>query len=73
MNTPASDNRYKNHGFPAEIISDGVWLYVHFCRSDRDVEELLFARGIIVSYEAVRKQCRPTTASTQRSIFLAMS
>ena len=26
MNTP-STKRYKNHRFPAEIISHGVWLY----------------------------------------------
>jgi putative transposase len=57
MNTPAT-NRYKNHRFPAEIISHGVWLYYRFCLSYRDVEELLFARGVIVSYEAIRKWCR---------------
>ena len=49
---------YKNHRFPAEIISHGVWLYFRFCLSYRDVEELLFARGIIVTYEAIRKWCR---------------
>jgi putative transposase len=48
MNTPAT-NRYKNHCFPAEIISHGVWLYYRFCLSYRDVEELLFVRGVIVS------------------------
>jgi putative transposase len=58
MNTPAFDTRYKNHRFPAEIISHGVWLYYRFCLSYRDVEELLFARGIIVTYEAIRKWCR---------------
>jgi putative transposase len=58
MNTPVPTNRYKNHRFPAEIISHGVWLYFRFCLSYRDVEELLFARGIIVTYEAIRKWCR---------------
>ena len=29
-----------------------------FCLSCRDVEELLFVRGVIVSYEAIRKWCR---------------
>src|SRR5512132_4201269 len=57
MNTP-STTRYKHHRFPAEIISHGVWLYYRFCLSYRDVEELLFARGIIVTYEAIRKWCR---------------
>jgi putative transposase len=56
--SPLSINRYKNHCFPAEIISHGVWLYFRFCLSYRDVEELLFARGVIVTYEAIRKWCR---------------
>ena len=58
MNTPASGTRYKNYRFPVEIISHGVWLYYRFCLSYRDVEELLFVRGIIVSHEAIRKWCR---------------
>ena len=57
MSTP-SINRYKYHRFPAEIISHGVWLYFRFCLSDRDVEELLFARGVIVTSEAIRQWCR---------------
>jgi putative transposase len=32
-----------------------VWLNYRFCLSYRDVEELLFARGIAVTYEAIRK------------------
>jgi putative transposase len=56
MSIPAT-NPYKNHRFPAEIISHGVWLYFRFCLSYRDVEELLFFRGIIVSYEAIRQWC----------------
>ena len=58
MNTPATPDRYKNHRFPTEIISHGVWLYYRFCLSYRDVEELLFVRGILVTYEAIRKWCR---------------
>jgi putative transposase len=54
MNTP-STNRYKNHPFPAEIISHDVWLYFRFCLSYRNVEAHLFVRGILVSYEAIRK------------------
>ncbi len=49
---------YKNHRFPVEIISHAIWLYFRFCLSYRDVEELLFARGVIVTYEAIRKWCR---------------
>ena len=55
---PLSTNRYKHHRFPAEIISHGVWLYFRFCLSSRDVEELLFARGVMVTYEAIRQWCR---------------
>ena len=57
MSTPSA-NRYKHHRFPGEIISHGVWLYFRFCLSYRDVEELLFARGIIVTYEAIRQWYR---------------
>jgi putative transposase len=56
MNTP-SINPYKNHRFPVEIISHAVWLYFRFCLSYRDVEELLFSRGILVTYEAIRQWC----------------
>jgi putative transposase len=41
-----------------EIISHGIWLYFRFCLSYRDVEEVLFARGITVTYEAIRKWCQ---------------
>jgi putative transposase len=54
---PLSSNLYKNHCFPAEIISHGVWLYLRFSLSYRDVEELLFARGVIVTYEAICQWC----------------
>jgi putative transposase len=55
---PPSINRYKHRHFPVEIISHGGWLYFRFCLSYRDVEELLFARGIIVTYEAIRQWYR---------------
>ena len=58
MTPPADPDRYKNHRFPGEIISHGVWLYYRFTLSYRDVEELLFERGITVSHEAVRQWCR---------------
>src|SRR4051794_40898853 len=50
--------KYKNHRFPVEIISHAVWLYFRFCLSFRDVEELLLERGVVVTYEAIRKWCR---------------
>jgi putative transposase len=58
MNTPLPTNLYKRHRFPAEIISHCVWLYFRFCLSDRDVEELMAARGVLLTYEAVRYWCR---------------
>jgi len=58
MNTPPATTKYKNHRFPVEIISHAVWLYFRFCLSFRDVEELLFERGVVVTYEAIRKWCR---------------
>jgi hypothetical protein len=57
MHTP-SINRYKPHRFPGEIFSHAVWLSCRFCLSYRDVEELLFARGVTVTYEAIRQWCR---------------
>src|SRR4029453_3742297 len=58
MTPSASPNLYKRHRFPGEIIRHAVWLYFRFPLSHRDVEELLFVRGVIVSYEAIRKWCR---------------
>jgi putative transposase len=58
MDTSAPPTSYKHHRFPAEIISHAVWLYFRFCLSYRDVEELLFERGVIVTYEAIRQWCR---------------
>ncbi len=58
MSTVTPGPRYKNHRFPVEIISHAVCLYFRFCLSFRDVEELLLERGVIVTYEAIRKWCR---------------
>ena len=49
---------YKRHRFPGEIISHAVWLYYRFLLSYRDGEELLVERGIVVSYETIRRWCR---------------
>jgi len=54
MSTSTSTNPYTHHRFPAAIISHGVWRYDRFCLSHRDVEALLFTRGVIVTYEAIR-------------------
>jgi transposase-like protein len=46
---------YRRHRFPPEIIQHAIWLYLRFTLSYRDVEELLAARGLDVSYETVRR------------------
>ncbi len=48
-------NPYAGYRFPAEIISHTVWMYFRFTLSYRDVEELLTARGLIVTHETVRQ------------------
>src|SRR3954468_24765348 len=46
---------YAGHRFPPEVISHAVWLYFRFPLGLRMVEEMLAARGIIVSHETVRQ------------------
>jgi putative transposase len=58
MTIPDSTDLSKHHRFPGEIISHAVWLYFRFSLSHRDVEALLFVRGVIVSYEVIRQWCR---------------
>jgi putative transposase len=48
-------SRYARHRFPPEVISHAVWLYFRFPLSLRMVEEMLAARGILVSHETVRQ------------------
>jgi hypothetical protein len=49
---------YKRHRFPPEIIGRAVWLYFRFPLSLRLVEEMLRERGIVVSYETIRRWAR---------------
>jgi putative transposase len=46
---------YKRHRFPPQIIAHAVWLYFRFPLSLRLVEEMLLERGIVVSYETIRR------------------
>lgn len=50
-------NPHYRHRFPAELISRAVWLYHVFSLSFRDVELLLAERGVVVSYESIRRWC----------------
>ncbi len=52
MKTDTVAPSYKGFRFPEEIIAHAVWLYYRFTLSYRDVQELLFERGIDVTYEA---------------------
>ena len=57
MSTVTPATPYKNPRFPTEIISHAVWLYFRFCLSFRDVKELLFDHGVVVTNKAIRKWC----------------
>ena len=46
---------YSNHRYPVEVISHCVWLYFRFPLSFREVEELMLERGVVVSYETIRR------------------
>ncbi|MGI4794220.1 MAG: IS6 family transposase [Janthinobacterium lividum] len=48
-------NPYRGFRFPAAVIEYAVWLYHCFSLSLRDVETILAARGIMVSYESIRE------------------
>jgi putative transposase len=48
---------YKGHRYPVEIINHCVWLYFRFPLSFREVEELMLERGVVVSYETIRRWC----------------
>jgi putative transposase len=60
---------YDGYRFPPEIIRQAIWLYLRFTLSLRDVEDLLAERGIVVSYETVRRWVNhfgPTIAAELR-------
>ena len=48
---------HHRHHFATDLVSHGVWLYHVFSLSLRDVQLLLAERGIIVSYESIRRWC----------------
>mgnify|MGYP001080539247 CR=1 FL=1 len=52
MKTPKS--LYHGHRFPAAVIGCAVRWYFRFQLSLRDIEELLFERGVVVSHESIR-------------------
>jgi hypothetical protein len=46
---------YKRHRFPLQIIAHAVLLYFRFPLSLRHIEEMLLERGMVLSYETVRR------------------
>ncbi len=62
---------YHRHRFPGAIISYAVRLYYRFQLSLRDIEELLFERGVVVTYESIRRWCAkfgPTLAQRAKQV-----
>jgi transposase-like protein len=51
-----SKSLYHGHRFPAGVISGVVRCYHRYQLSLRDIEELLFERGVIVIYEVARSE-----------------
>jgi putative transposase len=58
VQTSDATTLYKGHRFPAQIIRHRVWLYVRFPLSFREAEEMMLARGVVVSYETIRHWCQ---------------
>jgi len=49
-------NQYRGFRCRPAVIEHAVWLYHCFSLSLRDVELILAARGIVVSYESIRER-----------------
>jgi putative transposase len=62
---------YARHRFPSEVICHAVWLYLRFTLSYRDVEDLLAARGLGVSYETIRRWVLKFGPAVARNLRLA--
>jgi hypothetical protein len=56
MSKIGRDPLYRRHRFSAEMISHAVWLYFRFPLSLRMVEDMLAARGIIVTHQTIRNR-----------------
>jgi len=64
---PLPDPHHR-HRFPAELISYAVWHYHVFSLRLRDVELILAERGVVVSYESIRRWCRKFGQSFANSL-----
>jgi putative transposase len=63
-----STSLYRGHRFPAGVISCAVRWYYRYQLSLRDIEELLFERGVIVTYETIRCWCDKFGAGFARRV-----
>src|ERR1700690_3538208 len=52
-----ANSLYHGYRFPASVICHAVRWYFRFQLSLRDIEELLFERGVTVTYETIRCWC----------------
>ena len=52
-----TDRKPYRHRFPINIIQHALWLYHRFPLSERDVQELLHQRGIVVSIVVNGRTC----------------
>ena len=50
-----TDRKPYRHRFPLSIVQHALWLYHRFPLSERDVQELLHQRGIVVSHKTLRQ------------------
>jgi putative transposase len=54
MTKAKQSGAFKGHRFPSEVISYDLCAYFRFSMSFRDVEDFLYKRGVIVSYETIK-------------------
>lgn len=59
---------YKNQRFPPQVIAHAVWLYFRFPLSLRLMEEMLLERGIVISYETIRRWGRKFRAAYAKQL-----
>ncbi|WP_336947554.1 hypothetical protein [Asaia sp. HN010] len=64
----ATSVSYKRHRFAREPIVHVAWLYFRFPLSFRLIEEILLGRGIVVSYETIRRWSLKFGATYARSL-----
>ncbi|WP_422662194.1 IS6 family transposase [Paraburkholderia sp.] len=60
--TTKTESPYHGHQSPATVISHAVRWYFRFQLSLRDIEELMFERGVTVSYETICRWCEKFAA-----------